>query len=230
MELFWSKPTASKNVSTFLSRLVDAASEADIELISQDELIVFVFLTCFLDEKIWEIVAARSILKLEDLRLITDQRVDFLNGEEAINSSKTNAVIAAVGSTPRPAASAPGHPAPPTRRPSTNDQHRQPGNRQFGQQRSFRSQCSEATQSRCGHCNGVDHHPDNCFVLAQHLSCYECGQPGHITPACRSRVVGAILQDIDDHPEVTPQLRFLSLMPMAHFHLSVFQTLEVQLP
>ena len=103
-------------------------------------------------------------------------------------------------------ASAPGHLAPPTRRPSTNDQRRQPGNRRSGQQRSFRSQRSEATRSRWGHCNGVDHRPDNCFVLAQHLSCYKCRQPGHIMPACRSGVVGAVLRDVDDHPEVMPWL------------------------
>ena len=190
---------------------MDAASEADIELISWDELIIFVFLTCFPDEKIQEIVSARSILKLEDLRLIADQCVDYLRGKEAINSSKTNSVIAAVNPN-RPtsgitSASTPGHPAPPTRHQSTNDQRpRQPGSQRSGQQHSFWSRRSEAMRSRFGHCNGVDHRLDNCFVLVQNLSCYECGQPGHIMPACHSCIISAILQDIDDNPEVMPRL------------------------
>ena len=94
LDLFRAAPTASKHAEQFCNHLVEMASEANIDQLNHDEIIIFIFLTCFPDEKIRELVRGHLTTKLEDLRSIIEQRMRHLQGEEAINASRMVSIVA----------------------------------------------------------------------------------------------------------------------------------------
>ena len=104
MDYFRASRREGEDSASFLSRLSAIANEADIDQLGKDENLLFVFLAGDKDDEIRKLVAHRPSTSIEELHLIVNQRVQFLNEDDALASGQgQRATVAAVHRQQRPA-------------------------------------------------------------------------------------------------------------------------------
>ena len=177
--------------SSLLTRVINVGSDANVGLLDKDAILTFVFLTADDDDEIRNEVSKQKTTNIDTVCTIVEQRMTNIRENSAVAGkvkSKAVEVIAAVT-------------------PAQHGRYNRPANSANSRQ----GQGQRKQHTRCPRCAGYGHASEVCFVLARGLSCHLCSKSGHISPACRSRpigaAIGAIVLEVDDgHPEVTPRL------------------------
>ena len=212
VELFNIKKEKGENSSALLTRVKTLGLDADVDLLDKEGILAFIFLAADGDEEIRREVRRSKSTSLDTIREIVEQRMIHLKENEAVapnSRAMDGGVIAAV---------VPGK------------------QRQAGAGNRFRKLRSQPPQprdssERCPRCARSGHKSENCFVLAQGLTCHSCQKEGHISPACRARlanntIVGAVVPAVagvdGDLPEVTPRLPVTLSHPSGCFDFKSF--------
>ena len=220
LDLFWSKPPSSAALWIWPLRPISS----------------FFLVKSLLYLLLWHTFWMRRFRKpslhgpFQSLRISASSQIsmwDYLHGEEAINSSKTNSVIASVNpavnpAPPRPATSVPRNP------PNTSS------NLSMTNVLTNLAADDLASSIPSGLSAPMLHYPDvsiatawitiHTIVLSLHRSSLIMSV-GHIMPACHSHIIGAILWDIDDHPEVILHLLVSFIHANGKFFIWVFSRL-----
>ena len=207
LDFFQASSTSGETASSYLSRLQTLAVEADLELLTRDDIISLFFLATYPDDEIRKMTTQLPDASLEEVRRIADKRSQHLRQYTGTRALMPPYPLAgtqpALPATPAQPAIAAVHPvADPdvnalipvvesivaavlAKNPGGQRQARRPSKQQSRQQQSPQ-QGNLLDTSRCNRCSSDRHRSSECPALLQNLSCLRCGRVGHLSRACHA--------------------------------------------